>query len=74
MPAPCGRRVCPRSFAGSLTGSRLNIQSICHRGAARGGLRALSFVVAGLGFLGYRWLSGGERIDRQATLTTIARA
>jgi spermidine/putrescine transport system permease protein len=34
----------------------------------------LSFVVAGLGFLGYRWLSRGERIDRQATLTTIAGA
>jgi hypothetical protein len=34
----------------------------------------LSFVVAGLGFLGYRWLSRGERIDRQAALTTIAGA
>ena len=34
----------------------------------------LSFVVAGLGFLGYRWLSRGERIDRRATLTTIAGA
>ena len=35
---------------------------------------ALSFVVAGLGFLGYRWLSRGERIDRKAALTTIAGA
>jgi ABC-type spermidine/putrescine transport system permease subunit II len=34
----------------------------------------LSFVVAGLGFLGYRWLSRGERIDRQAALTTVAGA
>ena len=34
----------------------------------------LSFVVAGLGFLGYRWLSRGERIDRKATLATIAGA
>ena len=34
----------------------------------------LSFVVAGLGFLGYRWLSRGERIDRKAALTTIAGA
>jgi spermidine/putrescine transport system permease protein len=34
----------------------------------------LSFVVAGLGFLGYRWLSRGERIDRKAALATIAGA
>ena len=34
----------------------------------------LSFVVAGLGFLGYRWLSRGERVDRNAALTTIAGA
>ena len=34
----------------------------------------MSFVVAGLGFLGYRWLSRGERIDRKATLATIAGA
>ena len=34
----------------------------------------LSFVVAGLGFLGYWWLSRGERIDRQAALTTMAGA
>jgi spermidine/putrescine transport system permease protein len=34
----------------------------------------LSLVVAGLGFLGYRWLSRGERIDRKAALATIAGA
>jgi len=34
----------------------------------------LSFVVAGLGFLGYRWLSRGERVDRKAALATIAGA
>jgi len=37
-------------------------------------LLLLSFVVAGLGFLGYRWLSRGERIDRKAALTIIAGA
>jgi spermidine/putrescine transport system permease protein len=34
----------------------------------------LSFVVAGLGFLGYRWMSRGERIDRKQALATIAGA
>lgn len=34
----------------------------------------LSFVVAGLGLLGYRWLSRGERIDRKAARATIAGA
>jgi hypothetical protein len=37
-------------------------------------LRLMSFVVAGLGFLGYRWLSRGGRIDRKAALATIAGA
>ena len=34
----------------------------------------IHYEAAGLGFLGYRWLSRGERIDRQAALTTIAGA
>jgi spermidine/putrescine transport system permease protein len=34
----------------------------------------LSFVAAGLGYLGYRWMTRGERIDRQQALATIAGA
>ena len=34
----------------------------------------LSFLVAGLGYIGYRWMSRGERIDRKAALATIAGA
>jgi spermidine/putrescine transport system permease protein len=34
----------------------------------------MSFVVAGLGFLGYRWMSRGQRIDGRQTLATIAGA
>lgn len=34
----------------------------------------MSFVVAGLGYLGYRWMTRGERIDRQQALATIAGA
>jgi spermidine/putrescine transport system permease protein len=34
----------------------------------------LSFVVAGLGFLGYRLMTRGQRIDGQQTLTAIAGA
>jgi spermidine/putrescine transport system permease protein len=37
-------------------------------------LLVLSLVVAALGFLGYRWLSRGERVDRKAALATIAGA
>jgi spermidine/putrescine transport system permease protein len=37
-------------------------------------LLVLSLVAAALGFLGYRWLSRGERVDRQAALATIAGA
>jgi spermidine/putrescine transport system permease protein len=37
-------------------------------------LLVLSLVAAGLGFLGYRWLSRGERVDRNAALATIAGA
>ena len=85
----CGQLVCPRLLPGrlharaplreSLAVPRLNIQSICHPGgpalnALATIMLVLSFVVAGLGFLGYRWLSRGERIDRQAALTTIAGA
>jgi spermidine/putrescine transport system permease protein len=35
---------------------------------------ALSFVIAIIGFIGYRWMTRGERGDRQAALTTIAGA
>lgn len=62
-------------------------QSVLHNySAQRGGnggpalnalatiMLVLSLVVAGLGFLGYRWLSRGERIDRKAALATIAGA
>ena len=34
----------------------------------------MSFVVAGLGYLGYRWMTRGERIDRQQALATIVGA
>jgi spermidine/putrescine transport system permease protein len=34
----------------------------------------MSFVVAGAGYLGYRWMTRGERIDRQQALATIAGA
>jgi spermidine/putrescine transport system permease protein len=34
----------------------------------------LSFVVAALGYAGYRWMSRGERIDRKEALATIAGA
>jgi spermidine/putrescine transport system permease protein len=34
----------------------------------------MSFLVAGLGFLGYRWMTRGERIDKKEALTTIAGA
>jgi spermidine/putrescine transport system permease protein len=34
----------------------------------------MSFVVAGLGYLGYRWLTRGERLDRKAAIATIAGA
>ncbi len=34
----------------------------------------MSFVVAGLGFLGYRWMTRGERVDRRQALATIAGA
>jgi spermidine/putrescine transport system permease protein len=34
----------------------------------------MSFVVAGVGFLGYRWMTRGERIDSKQALTTIAGA
>ena len=60
----------PVPFAGSLAVPRLNIQSICHPGAPAVSVQAM----AGLGFLGYRWLSRGERIDRKAALATIAGA
>jgi spermidine/putrescine transport system permease protein len=33
---------------------------------------ALSFIIAVLGFLGYRWMTRGERGDRQEALTAIA--
>ena len=35
---------------------------------------ALTFVIAIVGFIGYRWMTRGERGDRQDTLTTIAGA
>jgi len=35
---------------------------------------AMSFVVAGLGYLGYRWMTRGERVDRKAAIATIAGA
>jgi len=34
----------------------------------------MSFVVAGLGYVGYRWMTRGERIDRKAAIATIAGA
>ncbi len=34
----------------------------------------MSFIVAGLGYLGYRWMTRGERIDRQQALATIVGA
>jgi spermidine/putrescine transport system permease protein len=34
----------------------------------------MSFVVAGLGYLGYRWMTRGERVDRKAAIATIAGA
>jgi spermidine/putrescine transport system permease protein len=34
----------------------------------------LSFVIAIAGFIGYRWMTRGERGDRQDALTTIAGA
>ncbi len=34
----------------------------------------MSFVVAGLGYLGYRWMTRGERIDGQQALATITGA
>ncbi len=34
----------------------------------------MSFVVAGLGFLGYRWMTRGERVDRRQALAAIAGA
>jgi spermidine/putrescine transport system permease protein len=34
----------------------------------------MSFVVAGLGYLGYRWMTRGERLDRKAAIATIAGA
>ena len=34
----------------------------------------MSFVVAGLGYLGYRWMTRGERVDRRQALATIAGA
>jgi hypothetical protein len=33
---------------------------------------AMSFVIAVIGFLGYRWLAHGERGSRLGVLTTIA--
>ena len=32
----------------------------------------MSFVVAGIGFLGYRWMTRGQRIDNKQALTAIA--
>jgi spermidine/putrescine transport system permease protein len=34
----------------------------------------MSFIVAGLGFIGYRWMTRGERIDGRQALATIAGA
>ena len=34
----------------------------------------MSFVVAGLGFLGYRWMTRGERVDGRQAIATIAGA
>jgi spermidine/putrescine transport system permease protein len=34
----------------------------------------MSFVVAALGYLGYRWMTRGERVDRKAAIATIAGA
>lgn len=34
----------------------------------------MSLVVAGLGYLGYRWMTRGERVDRKAAIATIAGA
>jgi spermidine/putrescine transport system permease protein len=34
----------------------------------------MSFVVAGLGFLGYRWMTRGERVDGKQAIATIAGA
>jgi spermidine/putrescine transport system permease protein len=34
----------------------------------------MSFIVAGLGFLGYRWMTRGERIDGRQALATLAGA
>jgi spermidine/putrescine transport system permease protein len=34
----------------------------------------MSFVVAGIGFLGYRWMTRGERIDGRQAIATIAGA
>jgi hypothetical protein len=33
---------------------------------------AMSFIIAIIGFIGYRWLTRGERGSRIAALTTIA--
>jgi spermidine/putrescine transport system permease protein len=35
---------------------------------------AMTFVIAIIGFIGYRWMTRGERGNRQDTLTTIAGA
>ncbi len=34
----------------------------------------MSFVVAGIGFLGYRWMTRGERVDGRQAIATIAGA
>jgi hypothetical protein len=40
----------------------------------RGPILVLSFLVAGLGYVGYRIMTRGQRIDGQQALTAIAGA
>ncbi len=69
------------SSSASNTPMSVIIYSTQHGGNGGPALNALatitlvmSFIVAGAGFLGYRWMTRGERVDNKQALTTIAGA
>jgi spermidine/putrescine transport system permease protein len=69
------------SSSASNTPMSVIIYSTQHGGNGGSALNALatitlvmSFIVAGAGFLGYRWMTRGERVDNKQALTTIAGA
>ena len=64
--------------AGGTTPMSVFIYSQQHGGNGGPALNALgtimlvmSFVIVALGYLGYRWMTRGERADRQEALATI---